>query len=89
MAVMASPARKDAARSRGAKSRGELSGLDAEQLYTVAQVATVLNFHTRTVLKKLASGELVGVHIGRTWRVRGRDVETYIRNNLSGDAAAK
>lgn len=58
----------------------------AEQLLTVAQVATWLNVHPETVLRWVRSGKLPGSKLGREWRFQRADVEAFIERNRSAAA---
>jgi len=47
-----------------------------ERLFTVEEVADYLRISQETVRRLLRSGQLVGVHIGRTWRVPLSELES-------------
>ncbi len=49
-----------------------------EPLLTVAQAATILNVSERTVRRLIASGTIRGIWIGRSVRLRPRDIERWI-----------
>ena len=49
-----------------------------EPLLTVAQAATILNVSERTVRRLIASGTIRGIWIGRSVRLRPRDIERCI-----------
>ena len=48
-------------------------------LLTTEQVAKILNADERNVQLWLRSGELVGIKVGREWRVDPADLEEYIQ----------
>ena len=49
-----------------------------EPLLTAAQAATILNVSERTVRRLIASGTIRGIWIGRSVRLRPRDIERCI-----------
>ena len=49
-----------------------------EQLYTLDQVAELLQVSRRTVLRFIERGELVGVKVGRAWRFTKEDLQDYL-----------
>jgi excisionase family DNA binding protein len=49
-----------------------------EPLLTVGETAAILNLSTRTVRRLIASGTIPVVSIGRSVRIRPRDVERLI-----------
>jgi excisionase family DNA binding protein len=49
-----------------------------EPLLTVAQAATILSVSERTVRRLIASGTIPGIWIGRSVRLRPRDIERWI-----------
>ena len=56
--------------------------MNQDQLLTLQQVADRLQVSMSTVRRKVASGELPVVRIGRNQRVRPADLEAYIKANL-------
>ncbi|HEV3330678.1 MAG TPA: helix-turn-helix domain-containing protein [Bryobacteraceae bacterium] len=46
----------------------------AEELYTVDQVAELLNLHVRTVRSYVREGRLKAVRIGKSYRIAGEDL---------------
>lgn len=50
-----------------------------EQYLTSEQVAKLLQVHPFTVLKYLKSGKIKGVKIGRVYRIKESDVESFLR----------
>ncbi len=52
-----------------------------EKLLSVREVADRLNIPERTVTHLAASGDLVGVKVGRAWRFRPSDVSSYLQRN--------
>ena len=49
-----------------------------EKIYTVEGAAEVLLVSPKTVREWLRTGKLGGVKMGRLWRVRESDLETFI-----------
>ena len=49
-----------------------------EPLLTVAQAATILSVSERTVRRLIVSGTIRGIRIGRSVRLRPRDIERWI-----------
>lgn len=58
-------------------------------LLTKPEVGHALGLSTRTVENLLAAGELPGVKIGRSIRVRPSDLETFIARKAAATAARK
>ena len=56
--------------------------MNQDQLLTLHQVADRLQVSMSTVRRKVASGELTVVRIGRNQRVRPVDLEAYIKANV-------
>ncbi len=54
---------------------------DVQPLLTPRQVAKVLSTSERKVGDLLRSGQLVGVKVGREWRVDKADLDEYIKKN--------
>lgn len=54
-----------------------------EQLYTLDQVAELLQVSRRTVLRFIERGELVGVKVGRAWRFTKEDLQDYLETQKS------
>ena len=63
--------------------RGEVT-MDEEQgsltgpLMTVAEVAEVLRVSTMTVYRLIKAGELPALRVGKNYRIRAGDLETYL-----------
>ena len=53
--------------------------MGAEKLLTVEDAAKVLLVKPTTIREWLKSGKLKGVKMGRLWRVRESDLETFIK----------
>ncbi len=51
---------------------------------TVGEVATALRVSTMTVYRLINAGELRAARIGRSFRVRTVDLETFVADHLSG-----
>ena len=53
-----------------------------DQLLTVAEVADLLRVSTMTVYRLIRSGELPAVRVGRNYRVRRRDLDSYLQEQV-------
>lgn len=53
-----------------------------EEVYTVSQMADLLQISRVSVLDLISSGELEAFVIGSSWRITGTALNTYINNNL-------
>lgn len=53
-----------------------------DQLLTVAEVAELLRVSTMTVYRLIRSGELPAVRVGRNYRVRQRDLDGYLQEQV-------
>jgi excisionase family DNA binding protein len=60
------------------RSSPTLRGRRLEPLFTVPDAATILNVSERTVRRLIASGTIRAVRIGRSVRLRPRDIERLI-----------
>jgi excisionase family DNA binding protein len=52
--------------------------MDQERLVTPAEVAERLRVSTMTVYRLIQAGELPAAKIGRSYRLRSQDVDTYL-----------
>lgn len=50
-----------------------------DRLLTVREVAEIFRVSTMTVYRLLEEGELCGLRIGSSWRIRTSKVESYLR----------
>ncbi len=50
-----------------------------DRLLTVHEVAGVLRVSTMTVYRLIKAGELPAARVGRSYRIRERSVEDYLR----------
>jgi excisionase family DNA binding protein len=53
-----------------------------EKLYSVKQVANILNIHYVTARELVSEGRIKGSKIGRIWRIRESEVSEYLTRNL-------
>ncbi len=51
-------------------------------LLTVAEVADLLRVSTMTVYRLIRGGELAAVRVGRSYRVRQADLESYLHSQV-------
>lgn len=59
-----------------------------QQLLNAAQVAERLNVSKPLVYKLMQTGEMTCVRINKSRRVRPKDLEEFIKNNLSNSIRA-
>lgn len=52
------------------------------ELLTVAEVAELLRVSTMTVYRLIRSGDLPAVRVGRNYRVRRGDLDTYLEEQV-------
>ena len=57
-----------------AEERGSLTG----PLMTVAEVADVLRVSNMTVYRLIKAGEMPALRVGKNYRIREHDLETYL-----------
>ena len=50
-----------------------------ERIFTVGQIAELLGFHRKTVIKWITDGELTASRLGREYRVRSTDLDDLMR----------
>jgi len=55
--------------------------------YTVNQIADMLNIHPKTVQRYIREGRLRAAKIGKSWRVTGHDLSTFVENDRSENPA--
>jgi len=56
----------------------------ADPFLTPTEVLTRLRVNVKTLYRLIGSGELPAVRIGRQWRVRPHDLESWLRRHESG-----
>ena len=61
-----------------------MSQLVAEPFLTPSEVLMRLRVNVKTLYRLIGTGELPAVRIGRQWRVRPHDLETWLRRHESG-----
>lgn len=54
-----------------------------EKFLTTDQVAEILQVHPFTILKFLKDGRLNGIKLGRVYRIKQSDVETFIEERMT------
>lgn len=59
------------------------------KLYSIPELALILDLHPKTVLRFINEGKLKGAKIGRTWRVTEADLQRYCHGELSGGPAGE
>lgn len=55
--------------------------------YTVDQIASLLKIHPKTVQRYIREGKLRAAKIGKSWRVTGHDLSTFVEKESSEDPA--
>jgi len=58
--------------------------MDEETLMGVKQVAAYLQINEATVYSWAQKGRLPGIEIGRIWRFRRHDIESWLHRNMRG-----
>ena len=61
-----------------------MSQLTASPFLTPSEVLMRLRVNVKTLYRLIGTGELPAVRIGRQWRVRPLDLETWLRRHESG-----
>jgi excisionase family DNA binding protein len=56
----------------------------ADPFLTPSEVLTRLRVNVKTLYRLIGTGELPAVRIGRQWRVRPLDLESWLRRHQSG-----
>lgn len=56
--------------------------MSSEQLLTVNEVAGVMRVSNMTIYRLIKSGELPATRVGRSYRLRQRDVDRYLEKGL-------
>ena len=61
-----------------------MSQLVADPFLTPSEVLMRLRVNVKTLYRLIGTGELPAVRIGRQWRVRPHDLESWLRRHESG-----
>ena len=61
-----------------------MSQVMTDPFLTPPEVLTRLRVNVKTLYRLIGTGELPAVRIGRQWRVRPHDLETWLRRHESG-----
>jgi excisionase family DNA binding protein len=59
----------------------------SDRLLTAAEVADQLRVSTMTIYRLIRRGELPAVRVGRNYRVRASDLETYLDDQVVDPAS--
>ncbi len=51
---------------------------DAIKFYTISDVADALRVSTKSIRRKIESGELTAHKLGRLWRISEQDLRAYL-----------
>lgn len=54
------------------------------KLYSISDLAPVLNLHPKTILRFIHEGKIKARKIGRSWMVSEDDLKTYCHGELAG-----
>lgn len=49
--------------------------------YTVDEISNMLNIHPKTIQRYIREGKLRAAKIGKSWRITGHDLSTFIEND--------
>jgi excisionase family DNA binding protein len=60
--------------------RAKMSGAESQLLFTVKEVAAILQISRTTVYELIYAGTLASVKIGACRRIRRVDLETYVQD---------
>jgi excisionase family DNA binding protein len=52
--------------------------MELDNLYTVIEVSKLLKCKIETVRKKMRTGEIKGVKLGKEWRIKKKDLLNYV-----------
>ena len=72
-----------------------LSGLiDATRVYSLTEIAEILRVSRVTLNRAARSGSLRAIRVGKQWRVRGRDIASFVHSGgeplaLTGEAESE
>ena len=50
-----------------------------ERFYSVEEISTILNMHTKTIQRYIREGKLRASKIGKAWRVSGNDLNVFVQ----------
>ncbi len=59
----------------------------SERLYTVEQVAALLEMHPKTIQKYIRDGRLKANKVGKGWRVSGHDLSRFVEGTADSPPA--
>ena len=51
------------------------------EYYTVEQISKMLDIHPKTIQRYIREGRLHATKIGKSWRVTGHDLSTFVESN--------
>jgi excisionase family DNA binding protein len=63
-------------------NNGSVPGAESPHFLTVAEVAHVLRVSNMTVYRLIGAGTLPAVRIGRSFRVRQEDLDSYLSEQM-------
>ncbi len=52
-----------------------------EKLYSIEEVASILNLHHKTIRRYITSGELRANKVGKQWRISGHDLSLFLESS--------
>ena len=58
-----------------------------EKYYSVEQIATMIDMHPKTIQRYLREGKLKAQKIGKSWRVSGHDLSTFVEGTEADGAS--
>jgi excisionase family DNA binding protein len=53
----------------------------SKDYYTVEQISDMLDIHPKTIQRYIREGRLRATKIGKSWRVTGHDLSTFVESN--------
>ncbi len=66
------------------KGGGALTAKEWPEVLTINQAAEYLQVAVRTIYRLIDGGDLKAAKVGRVWRVRKVDLDTYLDAQISG-----
>jgi len=71
------------------RTEGLMDKLEGKTSFRVPEVAELLDYSEETIRRKLRSGDLPGVKLGKSWRVSREALEEWWREEGGGELFAE
>jgi len=71
------------------RTEGLMDKLEGKTSFRVSEVAELLDYSEETIRRKLRSGDLPGVKLGKSWRVSREALEEWWREEGGGELFAE